>query len=209
MNKYSPPVFKEPGFHCPYCEVKAHQQWSLTTLVYMGNTLKGLSSATCFNCKEYSLWLDEKIIYPRTSSAPLPSEDMPKNVKYDFLEARNTVESSPRAAAALLRLVIQKLMIHIGEKGKDLNQDIGNLVKKGKLVERVQKAVDSVRVIGNNAAHPGQIDMKDDIKTAIVLFELVNMIVETIITEEKKVNAIFDRLPNGAKAQIEKRNGAS
>ncbi len=206
MNKYSPPVFKKTGFHCPHCGIKAHQYWSHATHTHSGTVLKGISSAICFSCENYSLWLNEKIIYPRTSSAPLPSEDMPQDVKDDFLEARNIVDSSPRAAAALLRLAIQKLMVEVGEKGKNLNEDIGSLVNGGKLVGKVQKALDSVRVIGNNAVHPGRIDLKDDINTAIILFELVNMIVETIITEEKKVNAIFNKLPNGAKAQIKKRN---
>jgi len=172
----------------------------------MGRIIGELTTAQCRHCFRYSLWVKGKMIYPRASCAPLPSEDMPQDVEDDFLEARNIVESSPRAAAALLRLAIQKLMVDIGEKGSNLNEDIGNLVKKGKLVEKVQKALDSVRVIGNNAVHPGQIDLKDDINTAITLFELVNMIVEIIITEEKKVNAIFNKLPKGAKAQIKKRN---
>lgn len=206
MNKYSPPVFRKNGFNCPYCGIWAHQDWSPSTHTLTREIINGISSSLCAHCKEYSLWFSGKIVYPRTSNAPLPSEDMSKNIKDDFLEARDIVESSPRAAAALLRLVIQKLMVDVGEKGKDLNQDIGNLVKKGKLVEKIQKALDSVRVIGNNAVHPGQIDIKDDIKTAIILFELVNMIVETIITEEKKVNAIFNKLPQGAKTQIKERN---
>ena len=205
MNKYSPPVFGKTGFNCPHCGVYAHQYWGIACNK-AGEHIKGTDYVVCACCREYSLWQDEKIIYPRTSSAPLPSEDMPQDVKDDFLEARNIVDSSPRAAVALLRLAIQKLMVEVGEKGKNLNEDIGSLVNGKKLVGKVKKALDSVRVIGNSAVHPGQIDIKDDIKTAIILFELVNMIVETIITEEKKVNAIFNKLPKGAKAQIKKRN---
>ncbi len=209
MNKYKSPIYNETGFNCPHCGAYAHQNWSTTVHTRKGSTLKGTSSTICMRCKEYSLWVNEKIVYPRTSSAPLPSENMPQNVKDDFLEARNIVEPSPRAAAALLRLAIQKLMVEIGERGSNLNEDIGNLVEKGKLVEKVQKALDSVRVIGNSAVHPGQIDLKDDIDIAITLFKLVNMIIESIITEEKEINEIFDKLPPGAKAQIEERNSTS
>ena len=64
-----------------------------------------------------------------------------------------------------------------------------------------------VRVIGNNAVHPGQIDLGDDVKTAIVLFELLNMIVESQIAQPKRVDEIFGRLPEGAKKHIKKRDG--
>lgn len=73
--------------------------------------------------------------------------------------------------------------------------------------EKIQKVLDSVRVIGNNAVHPGQINLKDDRETAILLFELVNMIVEFTITQRKRVDAIFDKIPEGAKKQIKKRDG--
>jgi len=159
----------------------------------------------CPHCKNYAIWIQEKIVYPESSPAPLPIEDMPEDVKEDYLEARSVVNSSPRGAAALLRLALQKLMIHLGEKGKNLNEDIANLVKKG-LPEKIKKALDAVRVIGNNAVHPGEITLKDDKETAIALFELLNMIVEIMITQPKKVDQIYDKIPQGAKEAIEERD---
>lgn len=72
--------------------------------------------------------------------------------------------------------------------------------------EKIQKALDSVRVIGNNAVHPGQIDLKDDTDTAISLFKLLNMIVEIMITQPKKVDEIYGKLPTSAKEAIKKRD---
>jgi hypothetical protein len=96
-------------------------------------------------------------------------------------------------------------MSHLGEKGKNLNDDIGGLVKRG-LPQKIQKALDSVRVIGNNAVHPGQIDIKDDIQTAAALFELVNLIVDVMITQEKKVDEIYNKIPESIKEQIKERD---
>ena len=73
--------------------------------------------------------------------------------------------------------------------------------------EKIQKAIDSVRVIGNNVVYPGEIDLKDDAETAITLFELLNMIVEVMITQPKRVQAIFDKIPKGATEVIKKREG--
>jgi hypothetical protein len=115
------------------------------------------------------------------------------------------LELSPRSSAALLRLCIQKLMKELGQKGKDLNEDIGILVSEG-LEPRVQKALDVLRVIGNQAVHPGQIDLKDDKATAVSLFQLLNLIIERCITVPKRLDEMYASLPAGALEAIEKRD---
>jgi len=74
------------------------------------------------------------------------------------------------------------LLMHLGEKGKNINDEIGNLVQKG-LDKRIQQALDVVRVVGNSAVHPGQIDLRDDKTTAPELFEFVNVIVDSQIPQ--------------------------
>ena len=131
---------------------------------------------------------------------------MPDDVKRDFLEANEIIDKSPRGAAALLRLCVQKLMSHLGEKGDNINDDIASLVRKG-LDARIQKALDVVRVVGNNAVHPGQIDLNDDKTIAAKLFGLVNIIVKSQITQAKHIEDMFDAVvPDTVKAQIEKRD---
>ena len=72
---------------------------------------------------------------------------------------------------ALLRLALQKLCKELGEGGKDINSDIANLVKKG-LRPSIQKALDIVRVTGNESIHPGVLDMKDNRDVALKLLSL-------------------------------------
>jgi hypothetical protein len=136
----------------------------------------------------------------------MPLADMPDDVKADFLEARSVFDISPKSAAALLRLALQKLMPYLGEKGKDLNTDIGNLVRKGLPVE-VQKSLDTLRVIGNNAVHPGQIDLNDNNKAmAGTLFGLLNFVVERMITQPKALEKLYDSLPASNLDAIAKRD---
>lgn len=203
---YLPPSFDAQAFSCPFCATYATQYWINPRGEPNNTRIANLKLAVCRHCKGTSVWWKEKMIVPPSGNAPLPNPDLPGNVKEDYEEARGIVNASPRGAAALLRLAIQTLTSGLGESGKDLNTDIGNLVKKG-LPVMVQEALDTVRVVGNNAVHPGQIDLKDDAATARSLFELVNFIAEKMITEPKEIAALYKRLPKGARDQITKRDG--
>jgi hypothetical protein len=77
-------------------------------------------------------------------------------------------------------------------------------VQKG-LDKRIQQALDVVRVVGNAAVHPGQIDLRDDKTIANKLFGLVNVIVESQITQPQHIEAMYDTVVTDTlKAQIER-----
>lgn len=211
MPEYVPPSYEAEAFHCPHCGAYSDQKWCGVAEMRpgppesYGKCIKGVSVSVCSNCRKYALWVDKEIAYPRSSAASLPVEDMPDNVKEDFKEAREIVDASPRAAAALLRLALQKLMVHLGEDGKNINENIESLVEKG-LSERIQKALDAVRVIGNNAVHPGKIDLSDDTETTLSLFDLLNIIVDDMITRPKKIDKLYSKIPGPTKEAIRKRD---
>ena len=107
-----------------------------------------------------------------------------------------------------MRLAIQKLCAHLGETGKNINQDIASLVKKC-LPVQIQKALDIVRVVGNNAVHPGQIDLKDNIEVTIKLFGLINLIVDVMITQPKHVENMYESVvPENLREEIENRDNS-
>jgi predicted metal-dependent TIM-barrel fold hydrolase len=130
---------------------------------------------------------------------------MPADVLTDFDEARRIGAESPRGAAALLRLCVQKLCVALGLPGKNINEDVAALVKKG-LPELLQQSLDAVRVIGNNAVHPGELNVADDPEIVAAMFGLVNIIVERMIGEPKHIREIYDGLPDGSKAAVERRD---
>ncbi|MET3693171.1 DUF4145 domain-containing protein [Methylobacterium goesingense] len=178
----------EPGF----LDVKAHPATNLHLSV-------------CYSCDEVSLCSAYDLVYPTSKTEVFPNTDIPPDAKADFEEAATIVDLSPRGAAALLRLALQKMLKSLGQSGENINQDIAALVQQG-LPVAVQRALDVVRVIGNNAVHPGEIDMRDDKATATRLFALVNIIAEAMITQPKQIGAMFEDLPQGAIDAIERRD---
>jgi Domain of unknown function (DUF4145) len=137
-------------------------------------------------------------------TAPPPNVDTPANVLKTYDEAASIASKSPRAAAGLLRLAVQMLCKELGEPGENLNNDIGSLVKIG-LPPRVQQSLDIVRVTGNNAVHPGQIDV-DDEQVVASLFTLLNIIVEYMVSMPKQIDSLYNELPPSALEQIQKRD---
>ena len=197
MIPYTPPTFELSAYNCPHCGAYANQYWAKVYYGSSGGGVTGISNLTysqCKHCDNYVIWRNSKMIFPDTGGAPMPNNDLPEEIKADYEEARTILNKSPRGAAALLRLCIQKLCKDLGESGKDINKDIGNLVKKG-LPIKVQQSLDIVRVIGNDAVHPGQMDLKDDVETATKLFVITNFIAEVMITQPKEVEKLFNSLP--------------
>jgi len=209
------PSLNRDSFTCPHCGVFAMQRkWGYhdqlqgrpvdpTSQGYGPTTLK---VSRCDHCQAVALWFKGALVFPIKSPAPKPNPEMPADAKADYEEAAGILNTSPRGAAALLRLSIQRLCVHLGGKGKNLNDDIRQLVEDG-LPEKIRKSLDVVRVTGNNAVHPGQMTDIDDPKTAEALFPLVNLIVESMIALPKKIEALHEGLPEGAKEAIEKRDG--
>jgi len=209
---FTPPFHKSQAFNCPHCGAYAHQFWE-QMYVNSGPSgmteISGLQTSCCAQCGEFAVWLEGQMLYPDFGTAPPPNPDLSTDVRTDYEEARSILARSPRGAAALLRLAIQKLCAELGEPGKNLNTDIGTLVSKG-LPFQVQQALDAVRVavrvIGNEAVHPGQIDVTDSPEMAGTLFALVNFITDKMISEPKAIEQIYGSLPPDKHVQIQKRD---
>lgn len=219
MTACTAPEFKKEAFNCPHCGAFAHMQWIRIRTdsgpLNLHSLLDAYEYALCSHCKQISLWKPSEdsdlgeMLYPDFGATPLPSEDMPEEVKKDYEEAARIFIKSPRGAAALLRLGLQKLCIHLGEEGKNINTDIRSLVEKGVFSGQVVKVADTLRITGNNAVHPGQISDKDFDRVAGKMFDLINAIVEETITKPKMWNNLYEQMPenarNAAEAQ-DKRN---
>ena len=162
-----------------------------------------LNFTRCENCFKPTFWLETEMIYPRQSSLPEPNKDLDDEIKSLYIEAVDVYPYSSRASAALLRLCIEKLCTELVD-GDNLNACIGLLVEEG-LPEHIQQALDYCRIIGNEALHPGQIDVEENLEIVPLLFTLVNDITQEFITKPKIIKENYAYLPKEKLAQIEKK----
>lgn len=213
-TKYIEPATDKKSFTCPHCGVVSLMHFHCIS--YIDRDLLGFHErkhggnswvqvATCHNCCKHIIWVDNIYAYPDIVAEEANS-DMPEGVKQLYNEAGLIYNKSPRAACALLRLAIDRLCNELGETDRDINKNIGELVKKG-LPASVQQALDVVRVVGNKAVHPGQIAFDvDDVGTATMLMRLLNIIVSRMISEPKEIAGLYDQLPESVKQSITKRD---
>ncbi|GAA1018510.1 hypothetical protein Aple_081310 [Acrocarpospora pleiomorpha] len=173
----------------------------------------------CQACRQAILWRFEKaatwgtegtwtLIFPFRSVGPLANPDMPTKALEVYLEAQRVAPVSRRSAAALLRLALQIVVDDLVPGNEAINNKIGRLVEQG-LLPQIQQSMDVLRVVGNNAVHPGQIDLEEDPDLVEALFMLVNLVVDQVISRPKQAQALFDALPEQNRRQIARRDGTN
>ncbi len=204
-----PPACQKSSFVCPHCEVLSRQAWYKLRREPTNESVEHLDLAVCDHCQRYALWVTGSMVWPAGSLAPAPNNDLPTEVRKVYDEASAVSQISPRAATGLLRLAIQLLVNSIeGTTKSNLNSAIGDLVKMG-LRPKVQQALDVLRVVGNDAVHPGQIELDNDPALTRSLFELVNIIATSMISEPATVEAMYSTLPEEKRSQVDRRDGAA
>ena len=204
-DKYYPPTDHLKQFHCIHCGVFAKQEWFDLHFATTGWHDSQADVSMCSHCGKLSYWFDGRMIAPDESPVEPSHQDLPDDCASIYLGARSIFSKSPRAAAALLRLCVQLLLPHLGESGKNINEDIKDLVSKG-MSPLVQKALDYCRVVGNNAVHPGEIAINDTPEVAQQLFSMINFIVEDRITRPHEIESLYQKLPEETRKQIDSRD---
>ena len=209
-KNYVAPQYGLDWFNCPHCWAFAHHNRYNMTYWHWKHEWLNLKISICARCEKYCIWNkeNEEMIRPNISTAPLPHEDMPNEVKELYEEARQISVFSARAAAALLRVSLEKLTEHLWEAEWTLNTRIWNL-KKQWLPESVIKSLDILRITANEWwSHSWEIDLTwaDNQDIVNKLFFLVNFIVEKMITDPKEIAQMYWSLPEDKLKWIENRD---
>lgn len=215
-------------FKCPHCDGFCQQKTVYESEKMWDKIIESNGVYICFKCLNCSqLHLYHLIIwdldiggeayynaiqlYPMDTvpnGVDLPNEHLPADIKSDYLEAALIVEKSPRGAAALLRLCIQKLCHNHFDKKITINEAVkrlNNVTPNKDLI----KALDIVRVIGNEAVHPGQLDLQDDQDTAKFMFSLVNYIAGNMMQSNEIKEKYVSLVPPNIQKFIADRDGTS
>lgn len=126
-----------------------------------------VSAHKCPECREQVIWLNRlegdsvgdrevaetTLVFPRFRIALLPPE-VSSDFAEEYREARNTLDLSPKASAALSRRALQRLIREKeGIKARTLFMEIEQLLELNKLPTYLAQDLDSIRNIGNFAAH--------------------------------------------------------
>jgi Domain of unknown function (DUF4145) len=168
--------------------------------------LLNLHVSRCYNCKGFTVWVRDRLVFPirgdelpeivevdfreiaEDVQAPAedvqhseedvqePAEDVDESSE-DFEEAAAVLNKSPRAAAALIRICIQNMMPLLKETGKNLDENISSLVRKG-LEAEIQQAMDVLQVIRRNPGHESHVDLRDETAATTRMLESLKEILE-------------------------------
>lgn len=133
-------------FTCPYndCRTFAVQHWGEISGISVNHgagqwsdrkqgKMPHITFSLCEACGREAIYIGGQIVLPGETDAPPPAIDLPIDCIPDYEEARSILPRSPRGSAALLRLVIQKLLPHLGASKASIDAGIGELVKLGKI----------------------------------------------------------------------------
>src|SRR5580704_6457904 len=94
--------------------------------------MANLHISNCHNCNGFSLWVSGLLVFPTKI------DKTPELVEEDVEEAAAILDKFPRGAAALMRICIQKVVPLLKDNGKELNQRVSSLVRKGLELEMQQ-----------------------------------------------------------------------
>ena len=153
----------------------------------------------CPNCGSGVIQINSEIVYP-TGSGIRPAPNMPENVRTVFGEAQAIANASPRAACALLRVCLERLVTEAGGKGDRLVQKIESLG----LTPRMKKLCDACRLVGNEAVHRETFDFSisnpEARALAVNLSAFINRLTEEFFDLPIAAQTALDSL-NRAKSQ--------
>lgn len=162
-------VFGRP-FECPSCGLSVEHRW---TQIHGIDGFGFFEASRCSACGHNMLWRTwftptlkyvGEVVYPRAGGGPPPPLRLSRVAQADYNEARAIADASPRAAAALLRLVVSRVCAELASTRP---------AKGGDGVALADTLVEA-KLLGSEAVAPGVLHGGDDANSVAMLFEAVH-----------------------------------
>ena len=110
-------------------------------------------SGVCRSCGQVVIYKGLDLVYPIAKGISAV-DCMPKDAKKIFKEAQSIINLSPRAACAMLRICVERMVNASEAKGGNLAAKINSL----NLPPKMTKLAHACRLVGNDAVHSNVID---------------------------------------------------
>lgn len=192
---HTPPEYEATAFNCPYCHAYSQQVWSETCGELMPRFGRGRSiplpchveASICLHCEKPCLWINEKLTIPNVSGMQPPNSDLSEDIQQLYIEASDIFNQSPRAAAALLRAALEKMLRgQLKGKGKNIYNMIQYFIEQGQLSSELAEYIHIIRDIGNDAVHAQTIVLNEKREDAAALFPFINYIAQEMLTKPRE-----------------------
>jgi hypothetical protein len=163
--------------------------------------LLNIHVSRCYNRKGFTVWVRDRLVFPIREDQPPDiieadfreveegveelEDNVPESDEHvrasveeveeaseDFEEAAAILNKFPRGAAALTRVCIQNMMPLLEQTGRNLDENISSLVRKGLEVE-IQQAMDVLQVVRKSPLQTTDFDLKEENETVKKFFNSI------------------------------------
>jgi len=159
---------------CAHCQVAIHDNTQARGTIGMDKDGAWIFERIhCPNCRRFVIFLQngdrfvqnstttmstvKNIIrvWPQASAKPAAPAEVPSSIAEDYSEACKVLELSAKASAALSRRCLQNLLRDVANvRHADLSNEIQEVIDSNQLPTHLSESIDSIRNMGNFAAHP-------------------------------------------------------
>ncbi|MDM7991360.1 DUF4145 domain-containing protein [Arthrobacter sp. zg-Y877] len=234
------PIFNSPSFNCPRCGALADQEWLALfgrdseqggSFVELGDDeviswktgrliRPTWTASRCYSCKDHSIWLGSELVYPsRELIEPesAPHEDMPADAAALFREAVAVLPFSRRAAAALCRASMERLVKALDPECAERTRLDERLIRlEGRVSSSTMQLLNVLRHVGNTALHGERDDDgtatiyvdEDDETIAETFFLAINTLVDELVTRPRRSQELYKALPSNVREAYERKAGS-
>lgn len=153
---------------CPICFVNIHENWTDRDFGQLKSekdiyTLHTMQCPKCKNDLLLYIKIDAKrykkadFLIPLKKNRKKLSSIIPQEFRDLYNESATVLEDSPRASAALSRTCLELLLKEYAKtKGKNLYEQIQEVIDSKNLPSDLEEMIDIVRQNGNSAVHPNK-----------------------------------------------------